>query len=80
MSCTCTIDEWDGEPSEFHHVVVMKARKSHKCYECGGEIKKGDKYELKHVKSVWKSVTVFVAHIYMGGCGKVSRIMRKVYI
>jgi len=42
-SCAC---DWidDGDPVECYEIKHVIARKVHKCSECGGEIKKGQKY------------------------------------
>lgn len=47
LSCEC--DYSDG-PSVFREKIV-KARKEHKCSECGGPINKGDEYE--YTFGVW---------------------------
>jgi hypothetical protein len=42
----CPLSGGDGDyPSEFFDQKVVTARKPHKCYECGGDIEKGHKYE-----------------------------------
>jgi hypothetical protein len=35
---------YDGEHAEFHEKRTRTARKPHQCYECGGKIQPGDKY------------------------------------
>lgn len=41
-SCACNIDY---EPPEFFNDRIMRARKEHKCCECGEAICIGEKYE-----------------------------------
>jgi len=41
----CIGGDGDGEYCSFSNVVFPKARKPHKCYECGREIAKGSEYE-----------------------------------
>ena len=36
----------DAEPAEICESRIAVARKDHRCCECLGEIKKGDKYEV----------------------------------
>lgn len=38
--CSC-----DYDPPEFHSSYIRTAAKSHQCYECSGEIAKGENYE-----------------------------------
>jgi hypothetical protein len=45
-SCYC-----DYDAPEFFHREIRRARKLHKCGECGGEIKPGEQYE--HVRGKW---------------------------
>lgn len=42
----------DGDPAEFYHAEMRKARKPHKCYECRCEIPVGETYE--HVRGKWE--------------------------
>jgi len=42
-SCSCYIDFEPITCGEHH---TPKARKDHKCYECGAEIKKGERYHV----------------------------------
>lgn len=45
MECSCSIEcESDGY-SQFHNDKMVTAKKEHKCTECRGIIKPGDKYE-----------------------------------
>lgn len=44
--CSIEVDELP----EFHVVKTVKARKPHKCCECGAEIKPWDQYESVHAK------------------------------
>lgn len=46
MSCSC---DWD--PPRFYNAAIRKARKVHKCEECPGEIRPGERYE--HVSGCW---------------------------
>lgn len=46
MRCYC-----DYDPPEFVSTDTRKARTTHKCCECGHEIKPGEKYE--HVVGKW---------------------------
>jgi hypothetical protein len=41
----------DYDAPEFYHREIRKARKEHKCEECPGVIRPGDKYE--HVRGKW---------------------------
>ena len=41
-----------GPVAEFYIKFTRKARKTHKCYECGMPIKIGEKYE--HVRAKWE--------------------------
>jgi hypothetical protein len=45
-ACYC-----DYEPAEFYHQETRKAKKAHRCSECGREIEPGDAYE--HVRGKW---------------------------
>lgn len=52
MECSCEIDVGiDDDGSEFTSTKMLKAKKDHKCYECRGVIKKGDRYEK--TSGVW---------------------------
>ena len=46
FDCYC-----DYDIPEFYNVTTRKARKVHKCKECGGPILPGDKYE--YVSGMW---------------------------
>jgi len=46
MSCC-----FDYDPPEFITVKIVKARKQHKCCECGGVIGKGEEYE--YISGKW---------------------------
>ena len=50
MDCSCSTGDYD--PPAIFSSKEVKARKSHVCCECGGEIKKGDYYEK--VKGLWE--------------------------
>jgi hypothetical protein len=41
----CIYADSDGESAEFQDVSIRKARKPHRCCECGYEIKPGERYE-----------------------------------
>jgi hypothetical protein len=44
--CVC-----DYDPPEFYHREIRRARKEHKCCECGGRMLPGEQYE--HVRGKW---------------------------
>ncbi len=45
ITCDCSCDIGDiGEHPEFYTESIVKARKDHKCCECGEIISKGQKY------------------------------------
>lgn len=55
ISCSC-----DYDPPDFHCATIRKARKPHRCEECGTQIKPGERYE--HVAgandgSIWTAKT-----------------------
>ena len=45
-ACYC-----DNEPAEFYHQETRKAKKEHKCSECGRAIAAGERYQ--HVRGKW---------------------------
>ena len=45
-ACYC-----DYEPAEFYHQETRKAKKEHKCSECGRAIDAGESYQ--HVRGKW---------------------------
>lgn len=48
----------DYEPATFYSSALRKARKAHKCEECGRQIKPGESYE--RVSGMWDGcITVF---------------------
>ena len=47
----------DYDPPKFHHREIRRARKQHKCCECGGTIMPGEQYE--HVRGKWDDVATF---------------------
>lgn len=47
ISCVC-----DYDPADFYNATIRTARKLHACFECGGQILPGDKYE--HVTGKWE--------------------------
>ena len=47
MICHC-----DYEQPSFYRTAAHKARKAHECYECGGVIAAGERYE--YVTGVWE--------------------------
>lgn len=40
-----------GDPPEFYHAEIRRARKPHRCSECNGAIMVGERYE--HVLGKW---------------------------
>lgn len=46
----CSCNDW-GDPPEFYHATIRKARKTHHCCECGAEIAPGERYQ--HVSRMW---------------------------
>ncbi len=48
--CGVCLDQDDGETAEFWHTEHVKARKPHKCYECGDVIPVGAEYERVAMK------------------------------
>lgn len=50
MECGSVCDS-DGEPATFYDTKDIKARKRHKCCECGGKIEPGQVY--KYVIGIW---------------------------
>jgi len=54
MSCYC-----DYEPAQFYWARTPKARKQYRCYDCGGTIDPGERYE--RVTGKWDyGIDVFV--------------------
>ena len=51
MNCSCIEMDIAGT-CEFYNEKIITARKSHKCSECGAEIKPGYKYE--YVFGIWE--------------------------
>jgi len=52
MGCTCSIEDYDDYcVSDFYKAEVRKARKEHRCGECGTAIAPGDRYEAIRGKS-----------------------------
>lgn len=53
QNCQCTIDAMDGcmDGPEAFRAVMRKARKPHKCYECGRAIEPGERYEV--ASGIW---------------------------
>lgn len=45
------IDMDDGDSPQVFTSKMIKARKTHQCYECGNPVKPGEMYEL--VKGLW---------------------------
>jgi hypothetical protein len=39
--CEC---DYDGDSPEFYNLAVVKARKTHHCYECDNKITPGEQY------------------------------------
>ena len=52
MSCAdvCLSHDWDGS-NDFHSSRTVKARKTHRCCECGREIGVGESHEYVSAKS-----------------------------
>jgi len=42
--------DFDGEPIEFESLTAHKASKEHKCSDCGGTIRIGERYEYSAMK------------------------------
>ena len=51
ISCDCSVDLASYDAPSCYLTTLRKARKSHKCCECGGEIVRGQRYE--YVSGVW---------------------------
>ena len=47
MDCFC-----DYDPPEFYRVTKPRAKKPHQCFECGGPITPGERYE--YVTGKWE--------------------------
>lgn len=45
MSCSCVCVDYGGPYAEFYTESMVKAKKKHKCCECGKEIEPGETYE-----------------------------------
>lgn len=45
MECACIDASYDGDMPTFYNRKTVKARKEHKCCECGDIIKTGSEYE-----------------------------------
>lgn len=43
--CSVCISGWDGDAPEVYNARMVKARREHKCYECGRPILRGQMYE-----------------------------------
>lgn len=56
-SCFC-----DGDPAEFYYARRPLARKAHECYECGGPINTGERYE--YVFGKWDDISIFKTCVY----------------
>ena len=74
FSCICPADDYD-EP-EVYNVKIVKARKVHRCYECGDSIPVGARHE--HVQALYDGwseyrtclVCVTIREDFQGpGCG-----------
>ncbi len=58
-TCDVSIGGYDGDPAEFFHVSIVKARKAHTCNECWEPIAPGQQYERVAGKwddkwSIWR--------------------------
>jgi len=51
FSCDCSIDPYDYDCPDVFNERMIKARKPHKCCECGAVIQVGDRHEL--VEGLW---------------------------
>ena len=47
MSCNCDV----GESAAFCATTMRRARKDHRCYECGDTIEPGETYEV--IEGMW---------------------------
>lgn len=45
VECSCVYVENDGDVCAFERHKIVKAKKAHKCSECGTSISAGEKYE-----------------------------------
>jgi len=50
MTYTCSCDYGDVE-TQFYRATIRTASKTHKCEECGGQIKPSERYE--YVSAMW---------------------------
>lgn len=44
-TCDVSLGDFDGDAASVFNSHVLKARKAHRCYECGEIIRTGDRYE-----------------------------------
>lgn len=44
-TCDVSLDDYDGDQASVFRSHVVKARKPHKCFECGVSVQPGDRYE-----------------------------------
>jgi hypothetical protein len=51
MECGCIYVDASDSQASFHRESVVKARKTHRCTECGRDIPAGEEYE--YVFGVW---------------------------
>ncbi len=49
--CTCIMPDPEGDRARCHHAAQVRARKAHRCSECGAPIAAGERHEK--VSAIW---------------------------